>query len=222
MNNDLRKAYRENMATGARDVFARHQISKRSEDCRWLLQRRYKDDEGWDGSFATEVVCVYGNGLLVGGDIDHVLFRYGPVAPLPRVYWMGAKENAWDSYFVEKAAIGSGRQMVETWNATIAQADLRELREEIGTEKDLAIKEGELRPRLSAQRVLDAISDIFGDRVWEEGRDAILSRLYQTGHFDDGLPTIGMIEDPRLFFVHAALQRLCTLLDEEHACPPKT
>lgn len=191
----------------AREEFATHVIRERSPG-RWLLQRRNKDGR-FTGIFATEVIALYGGELYVGGDIDHVVFsRYVDSGdPAGRVYWMGRRSSGADSYLVEKASIGS-RELAHEWDEEVARDEVR--RDWLDEEKrTLAEGWGDARRAAQLEELLN---------TWPEDKNELARQLYAISpdHFCDcGLP--GTVPAARLFFAHAALARLCDLLDEERA-----
>lgn len=207
-----RDTYNEHTTKLATEAFANHQIVEESEG-RWLLRKPSPDG----GFHWTEIIALAGNGLLVDGDIDHVIFRYGPKHPEARVRWMGSRKTAHDCYFVEKAIIGTGHALVETWRSEVALADLddiaKEIREEHGDSTD---KEG-LRaiaydlPRRGSSAVLGAIEDIKRF-PYDMDERSVLDAIMQPDYFDEP-PLVGTVAAQRLFFAHAALARLTTLLD---------
>lgn len=92
----------------ATKAFASHEIV--SSDARsWVLKKRRKDGDGWDGHFWVEVVVFNGGTMLVHGDIDHVMFgHYGKFEePAELVYWMGGTKD-FSYYVMQKARIGMG------------------------------------------------------------------------------------------------------------------
>lgn len=192
-------------AEQAKTAFERHLIRKESEG-RWLLQRPQKDgwddpDGRWDSTFWVEIICLAGEGLYVGGDIQHLIFRYGPKHPEARVFWLGRKP-AWNSYVQQKACIGMGggkHDGVSKWDEKAALADLRSFREEL-----CSYGEGE-----TLQRRLDAVDDAVS--AIEDGEEEVYRHLLS--EFDDP-PRIGLVVSPRLIYVMAAMSRLCDLLEE--------
>lgn len=94
-----REKQTENQAVRA---FEEHEIRTRSND-RILIQKRHKDG-GWDSTFAVEIVLLRG-GLLVYGDIAHVLFGYHNAETIEgALAWLG--DGLGSGYVAEKATIG--------------------------------------------------------------------------------------------------------------------
>jgi hypothetical protein len=169
-------------------AFAAHTITK-SGDGRWVIQ-----DNGSSILWA-EIICTHGRGLYVDGDIEPVVFRYGPDDFHSRVAWMGSRPHAWDSYFREKASIGmSGRDAIEVWNPEIALSDFREW-----------LKESEC-----ADRSVDDVVAILGRDCT---RDDFLREAENVNVDMETFYDMGAVPSVRMFHAHAALQRLVTLLD---------
>lgn len=204
----------------ARMAFNKHQIAKESAG-RWLLRKPSETAFFW-----TEIICLAGNGLLVDGDIEPVIFRYGPADFEARVHWMGSRKTAHDHYFVEKAAIGtrggSRQPMLFYWDPAIARRDLDDLQAEIVEEHgpreamDIGSRRGRRRAHAA---VYDAIEDakLGLDDALE---DQVLAEVMAPGYYDE-TPRIGTMEAPRLFYAHAALQRLSLLLDARRGPTPQ-
>jgi hypothetical protein len=202
---DERKKYEQDMTSLAMQAFEHHQIVQQSEG-RWLLQRPHKDHwddpkTRWDSIYATEIICTSHGGLYVDGDIDHVIFRYGPKHPEARVRWMGERCGAWDCYLHEKAIIGTGRERIDEWNPLVAQDDLEQLYKEIAESEN------------PGKDVLTEIQDLMQWHI-NDGRDFVIRTLLYTGYFDE-VPDVGMVVAPRVFYAHAALRRLCHLMDQK-------
>jgi hypothetical protein len=208
-----REKYRQNMIRMANEAFENHLIADRREG-RWFLARPTVagwDDQRkrWDWCFATEIIAdLWGGGLYVGGDIDHVIFRSYPGSPEARVRWMGGRSGGQDSYFVEKAIIGTGRELIEQYQGDIAHADLTALQKEITEDVDRPLGK-------TFTDTVEAIEDIKRCR-FDMNRDEVIRDLLATGYFDsERIYDTGMVITPRVFYAHAALRRLCDLLDQE-------
>lgn len=196
---NARERYMTNTQKLATEAFEAHRVELVSPG-RWLVHR------SGDSAYWTEVIALHGAGLLVDGDIDHVIFRYGPAHPPARVRWMAKTKGAADGYFCEKATIGSGREVVRSWRPEVARYDLAELQEE-------ARESCEDAKRLD--RLIDGIDDI--KRCLDEMDEASVYReLYELSFYDE-LPRVGTVPAPRLFYVHAALVKLASWLDEADA-----
>lgn len=100
----IKAAREKQIEEDATRAFAEHEIRSRSRD-RILIQRRYRDEKGgWDSTFAVEIVLLRG-GLLVYGDIAHVLFGYHNAESIEgALAWLG--DGLGSGYVAEKAAIG--------------------------------------------------------------------------------------------------------------------
>lgn len=195
----------------ARDSFGRHEIAKESTG-RWLLKRPDEPAFLW-----TEIICLAGNGLLVDGDVQPVVFRYGPTEPEARIQWMGCRKTAHDPYFVEKAIIGTGgsgqQPIVYYYDSKIALRDLEDLQAEIveehGRREAMSIGRARHRPHAEAY---DAIEDAkIG--IEDTPEAVVLADVMRSGYYDEP-PRIGTMEATRLFHAHAALQRLAYLLED--------
>ena len=86
-------------------AFTRHQISRSSEG-RWLLQRP-DPKGGWEWNMAAEIIGLVNSALYVGGDVQTMVFAYGPDSPEGLVRWIGGTSDV--GYYVrQKASIGMG------------------------------------------------------------------------------------------------------------------
>lgn len=177
----------------AAKAFANHVITKQS-DRRWLLQRMHADGRP-DWTMAGEVIALEGSAIYVGGDIDHVLFAYGPEDPIARLRWMGECKDL-GYYVAQKARIGTGRELVDLWDEDVAREQLIEYLED-GAER--VVDKGELDYALEAEtreHFYDRACKALGCDAWEV-----------VGH-------VGQVLAPRVIYAHAALARLCSLLRE--------
>lgn len=199
-----REKYQEDLTESARKAYAEHQIERSSEG-RWLLFRR-RDDGTRMSEFWTEIIALEHGGLLVDGDIDPVIFRYGPVDPEVRVRWMGSRKFAHDRYFQEKANTGTGGSLFETWNPDAARDDLLEMEAGLRGESEDSCGE----PNLKAADQVAHVREYY----LNDGRDCALLNLYEIDGVDsEELGRIGMVTTSRLYYAHAALARLVVLLD---------
>lgn len=197
--------------------FSRHLIAEES-DVRWLL--RQPREKGWDdperrwsGFMWTEVVCLAHGGILVEGDIDPVVFRYGPANPIARIHWMGGCKNAWDHYFREKACIGMGGKgfgtCLDEWIPEVAICDVEELIEDIRDERDICDLDAESIKKMDALR-----DDVIGELRSEDcTREQFCRTMYDLGYWE-GLGYYGRVPSHRMFTAHAALSRLSKLLEK--------
>jgi hypothetical protein len=192
-----REDRKRQLSAEAARSYAKHEIVSETNG-RWLIKERYEDGKGWKGGFWAEIIVLRGGGLLVTGDMESVIFRYGPEHPRAAVAWMARRKTADDRYFLEKATIGSGPDSVQKWDLDVARDDIREL------EKDEDYEE--FRERLV---------EIREDEL--ESRDLLLAGLYELDFESEVISDIGMVVDTHLYFAHAALQRLDRLLGSQDA-----
>lgn len=202
----------EQLTEEARRAFADHVIRKRSEG-RWLLMRPDKDGT-WSPFHWTEVISLYGGSLYVGGDIQHVIFGYysDDGRPESKVYWMGRRRSAADGYLQEKASIGSGRELTESWEEDVAREGVQDWLKE---ERE-ALGEYEAGDKWHARhmRRIEQLEGLLDD--FPSSKDLLAHALYEIDPerlCDCGVP--GTVPHFRLFYAHAALARLCDLLDAE-------
>ncbi len=206
---NIREKWLSDQEKLAVDAFKEHEIAKESEG-RWLIRKP------GTGVFWTEVICTHHGGLYVDGDIDPIVFRYGPEHPLARVRWMGHRSHAWDGYFREKACIGMGGRgsddVLHRFERKVAIHDLDvDIAEELGEEgmPGLTNKSMEIIKRVKG---LMAITHELGSSEEYDRRD-MLRDLYELDLWED-CDRIGRVPSYRMFYVHAALQRLFHLLTE--------
>jgi hypothetical protein len=190
----------EDCAERARKAFATHVITARSGE-RWLIQRIHEDGRP-ESTFWVEVAVLRGH-LYVGGDIDTVVFKGGPMDPVARVRWMGESKSLTD-YVAEKACSGLGsRELVWSWDREVAADDLSRHIADMDEESRVGVDSFYLQEAVAAEtrddfatRAADAIDD---PDAWE-----------YVGSF-------GELLDSRIIYAHAALARLCALLSESEA-----
>lgn len=196
---------------GAR-AFERHEIRSRS-DGRWLLQRRYKDGNGWDCVFAAEVISLYGGELYVGGDIDFVVFAHysDSRSHEAKLRWMG-EHNDLGYYVRQKASIGTGVALVDVYDQDEARESVSEwLDDEKKAEAD-GFGSGYAK-KLAAVLGQDGAWD---RAPWDDRHELIHYLVDELGHdFMCERYDVGMVLAPRVYYAHAALRRLCDLLDAE-------
>ena len=181
-----------------------HVISKRSEG-RWLLQRPHEGG-GWDWTFAAEVIALAGGALYVGGDIDHMIYAYGPKDPIARVHWLGALTDL-GYYVAQKARIRMcrARDTVDEWDSATAHEELRahvaENPEELENEEALE------------------------EACAQETREMFLNHATKALEGHDAWETVAEMGErlsPAVIYSHAALARLSRLLSEEAKTQKKT
>lgn len=189
--------------------FQRHQLIRDDRETgRWLIARKY-DDGSLDGTYAAEVISLWGGRLFVGGDIDDCTFAYysggqkqgSPEWHLAKLRWMGCCDDL-GYYVAQKAVIGIGdRPLVQGWAAEVAEDELREY---------LAEPDWSEQNRAALQ---EALSDIAHGATQDE--------VYQTLHdnMSDGgidvIGSLGIVTSPRVVYAWAAMRRLCELIDEK-------
>src|SRR5690606_34408896 len=89
--------------------------------------------------YSTEIITTRHRELYVGGDIDHVLFARNPDPARQRVAWMG--DRPLSGYVVEKATIGTGRDLVHVFDAEAAEADIRECLADLAEEESSPLRD---------------------------------------------------------------------------------
>lgn len=202
MGESLRSQHLELNRRQAAKAFENHRITKVS-DRRWLIQERHPDGKP-DWTCAAEIIALEGGGIFVGGDIDHVVFAWGPSDPVARLRWMGECNDL--AYYVrQKARIGSRNQdCIDVWDEEIAHEELRAYVEELRAEDGFStesVDDDYLESALSAdtrEHFLDSASKAFPD--WLDSWEV--------------LGDMGMVLCPSVIYAHAALARLCVLLRE--------
>jgi hypothetical protein len=126
-----RLTYVENLDRLATEAYSKHMIRKRSEG-RWLIMQ--PSSSGWDtersrwsSAYWTEIVCLESGLLYVGGDCHPVIFSSGPIDFMSRLHWMGSRKSGSDHYLIEKAIIGTGREVIERYDAEEARRDIEDI-----------------------------------------------------------------------------------------------
>lgn len=199
-----RRAYLSRTVKDAEKSFATHIITKRSEG-RWLLQRIHKDGRP-EWTFAAEVIALENNALFVGGDIDHVVFAYGPPDPVRRVHWMGMC-NDLEYYVEQKAKIGSANgARTERWVADVMKEELEAFRQQLREEEfdDEDVDDYAYQEALNSyeqSEFLNAATEAF-------------SKIPDAWESYGGM---GLVLSPTIIYAHAALKRLSTILRDEDA-----
>jgi len=217
----VREKYLRQAHERVQEEYTRHMIAEESPG-RWLLKKPRSSGRGdwddpakrWEWATWTEVICLHGQGILVDGDIEPVVFRFGPGHPESRVHWMGQRKNAWDHYFREKATIGMGGRgfgtCLEEWRPEIATCDVEREIEFLIDGNPIS----ELMPRTI--KTIDALRDdvIGGLRFDEWTQGEFCRELYRALDDCEDLGRYGTVPSWRMFTAHAALARLSTLLRE--------
>lgn len=197
-----------NLIAQARRCFVTHQISKRSEG-RWLLQKRYPDDKGWDWTMAAEVISLAGGGLFVGGDLHCVIFGwYSPGDDHEgKVRWMGECRD-FGYYVMQKATIGTGWQLVEHYDEDAARETVAGWLSDIKEDDDI-----------ERVNVIEKLERLVDDETvgWDTQQSLIDDICERMGYeFMDDRFDLGIVAAARVHYAYAALGRLCELLDAEH------
>lgn len=209
---EMREKYLADTYAQAKKAFARHELSEASTG-RWVLRRRHSDGS-FDSTYWTEVCCMSGGYLYVNGDIDLVVFGYGPADAVSRVAWMA---KASETYAAEKASIGmtSPRNgaMVYDWRHDIAVQRIREaLTSDDGEEPEIT------PPDCFGGDAEEAIENL--ERM-DSSEEAFTQWLYEHFAYDEfeGLCDAGRVLSSRVIYAQAALARLLELLDaRDGAC----
>lgn len=215
-----RQQHHERLVAQSREAFQLHVIRKRSEG-RWLLQRRH-DDGGWDSVYWAEIISLHGGGLFVGGDIDHVLFGYYSDKSgnhEAKVRWMG-EHNDIRYYVRQKAAIGTGHQLIDVYDKDAARQTLQEHLDEAIAEAEYFNFNDPDEDTLAGKLAI-ALDEYGWDAApFEDGKEALCAYLHRklgSDWYCDMGYNLGDVLAPRVYYAHAALRRLCELLDAERA-----
>lgn len=162
---------------------------------------------------ATEVVCLEGGRLYVGGDTFPVIFAYCNDPPTQRVRWLGSHNDM--RYVAEKAQIGFGDgSLVREFRPDAAESDLDALVEEF---IDCRGDDGDITPddhpmlvafREARERICDGEEEIYGflrEAAEECGCGSFMEERY----------SIGMVVSTRVYCAWAALGKLTELIRQE-------
>jgi hypothetical protein len=210
------------MLAQAKEAFSHHQFSARDDSGgRWLLQRPYEDG-AWRWDMAAEIIALAGGQLYVGGDVDFCIFAYNNSPAAQRVRWMGLCTDV-DYYVAQKAHIGTGRELTEVFDEEIAVHDLQ------GWLADAEEADGEDGPSHDTEKLRELLEE-WRDYGFPEGEHELMNELWYSGlsgdFFVDRRHMPGMVLAPRVYYTHAALARLCELLDASaparHFCSANT
>jgi hypothetical protein len=180
----------------AESRFSEHSIRQQVADGWWVVQRCNEPDD-WTGFYSFEVVCLANRQLYVGGDIQHVVFGYGPPGAVDRVAWVA---SAHLDYAAEKAAIGGSADLVD-WDDAV-------MREEMGDW--VAAAAGNTHEYQQRARLLEHLR---GCQTHEEYLRVLGNEAATLG---DSTPwSAGRVPSTRLFYALAAVRRLHALLTEK-------
>jgi len=157
-----------------------------------------------------EIIALAKGQLYVGGDIDFTIFAYysDRADPESRVRWMG-RCNDVGYYVAEKARIGLGTELTDVFDSQIAEQDIQgwldEAEKEYLGHKDTV--------------VLRRLVDDWKDDGFPEEEHELTHALWDSGLSSDFFGELsvgpGKVLAPRVYYAHAALARLCDLLDHE-------
>ncbi len=163
----------------------------------WLLRRP-------PGMYAysTEIVATRHGELYVGGDIDHVLFARNHDSAIQRVAWMG--DRPLSGYVVEKAAIGTGRDLVHVFDGEAAEADIRECLAVIAEEESSHAR----------NEAISALEEALDEGLFDSA-EALAMYVHDRApcsydYFESC--RWGSVVDTRVYFAQAAVARLHALL----------
>lgn len=207
--------------------FENHQISRRGEG-RYLLQTRSSDDSGWDWIMAAEIHCSFNfSSIYVCGDIYPITFGfYSSDRDLPvelrerrLLNWMGKCRDI-DYYVAQKATIGMGGSgvvdaLVWEFDRDLAEKELRSWY----TDRVLRLtRDGE---DVDSDDTCTALSRILAHGV-DDSKDVLVRQLWDTCNHDFlyshmGNDSLGLVLSWRVKIAHAAIAKLCQLLDAEDA-----
>jgi hypothetical protein len=196
----------ERLIVQAREAFRKHVIRQRSEG-RWLLQAR-RQDGGWDWTMAAEVISLYGGCLFVGGDIDHVVFGYCSHTSNHerKLRWMGECTDI-DYYVAQKARIGMvGTECVDVFDPNEAEDTVKDWLRETRKERDDWDPESTDELIVCLEELVESMPDTEGE-IWQELWRVDPDFAQDTGSLK--------VVSARVYYAHAALARLCQLLDQE-------
>lgn len=202
----------------AREAFAEHVIRKQSEG-RWLLQKRHPNG-GWTWIMGVEVISLAHGQLYVGGDIEHVIYAYYGDKPgnhEAKVRWMGRCHDV-DYYVAQKACVGTGRSLTEVYDSDAAEETIAHWGAEYRKESETAWPE-DVKRNIACAEALEAFLEYPGAGfTHHELLDSLARELgdYWQIIMEERWD-VGMVLAPRVYYTHAALRRLCDLLDERQS-----
>lgn len=187
------------MINAARDSYANHRIVS-YERGHWLLKAPDTN------VFWVEVVALAGGKLLVHGDTGPVLFgqlsdRFDNFDLYAKglVRWMGNRKRPDDSYFMEKARIGTETE------AALYTPDLGEFQREM---ESMIAEEEDARLKTELQEILDRVGP------HEDEIPKAQEEIYDLLGDPERIPK-GRVVSTSVIYAYAALQRLVVLLDAE-------
>jgi hypothetical protein len=230
---DVAKERTKRIMAEAKKSFADHEIRESDGSRRWLIQRRHKDDGSWSGVYCAEIFCTARGGIIVEGDIAIMHFAYGPSDVRARLRWMGMNQDL--HYYVrQKASMGMRSRghgnidIADDFEEELAVADLDEqiqsYKESWVENAQYDLDEGESLPPFD-EHEHDYIKAMNEAKSFAcDGQNAVYSFLSSrlrgddySFFFEETRPSIGTAPSARLIYAHAALHKLCLLLDEQDA-----
>lgn len=155
-----------------------------------------------DSAYSAQIVSLSAGALLVHGDIDAVVFQRSDRSLEARPFWLRGELS---EYVMEKARIGSGEERAMAWNRYVFFAHAAEYAAEY-------VAEGRDVPEWLAN-MIDIGESIHAHTV---SRERLLSDAHDDGAESDDMEALcelGKVPSARLIYAHAAINRLCDLLD---------
>lgn len=199
-----RKERNTRLMTNFKEIFSKHEL-RDSGPGWWLLQSRYEDDGSWKSDFAAKVVTGLHNEdphqLTVFGDFHPVTFGFYGGDARGILPWIGRCPDL--SYYVaQKASIASGDAVAYEWDNTIA---VNELAEHAANTCGCEHNAGDLEAIRRAMRPAS------------KSRQDLESYLVTNApHLVEDLCGVGTVTASAVYIAHAAVARLCDLVDEEY------
>jgi hypothetical protein len=193
-----RRDYEARVRRQARAAFAEHVLRCNGVDPhgldRWCAARHR--DSHWDSAYSFEAVCLRNRSLYVGGDIDHVVFAYGPADAIGRLAWIAGARG---EYLREKASIGGSSGLVD-WEREVAEHDLATI---LGDEQEPV-----------ARACGDELSAALRD-----GQHGWLRAVEDAGpDSESALWSVGSVPGSRLLYAQEAVARLFALITGKQLC----
>lgn len=211
-----RKAYESHLRELGNRSLATHVIRKAYESGdRWIV-----GTGNGSSCYRAEIIVTYDRSVIVHGDVDIVCFQSYHGSPGARsvVAWLA---SATGSYLMEKATIGTGREVAHSWDAEVALDDamwhLEQAQKDslIGTpeanEPDFEVDE-------YAKRDIDLWTRVVVRLEHGEGEQGINQFIYDESG-DSELTGIGDVISPRVVWAHMLVQKLQELLEAQEKEP---
>lgn len=188
-------------------AFRNHELIEGDENSRrWRIAKKY-DDGSIMGTYATEVISLWGGRIYAGGDIDDCVFAYysgtkdddpGQNNHKDKLCWIGRCTDVL-YYVAQKAMIGltDNGKLTETWVSDVAKTELRRILKEEG----VGYGEDE------REAIEDAIP------LCDDSEEQVWVHLYQNLSDPYDIPAdLGKVVSARVIFAWAACRRVCQLL----------